>query len=246
MVYLTHESSESETSILQDLRNGRVDGILVSVSGGVKPDSAVHTQLAKEMPLIFFDRVCDAVPTAKVLTDDFDAAYKATCHLISRGCKEIVFLSAAGDLSITGERRKGFIRALAENNIVAKEHHVLVCSENEDESLDAIRQVLKGKRKVDRVIGSVEKLAMQAYAVCHASGLSIPNDVKVLAFSNLQIASLLAPPLTTVVQPAFEMGKAAATLLFKALTKKVDLQSERVILPSTLYERDSTAFTAGK
>jgi LacI family transcriptional regulator len=132
------------------------------------------------------------------------------------------------------------MKALADHNIKNGNLRVLLCSEDEQESLGIIQKALKGKRKIDGVIGSVEKLAMQAYAACHACGLSIPRDVKVIAFSNLQIAALLAPPLTTMVQPAFEMGKAAATLLFKALARKTDLSAERIVLPSVLYEREST------
>jgi LacI family transcriptional regulator len=108
MVYLTHENCEREASILRELRSGRVDGILISVSGGVKRDSVIHAQVAKELPLIFFDRICDEVPTARVLTDDFEASYKATNHLISKGCRKIVFLAAPGSLSITEQRREWF------------------------------------------------------------------------------------------------------------------------------------------
>jgi LacI family transcriptional regulator len=76
--------------------------------------------------------------------------------------------------------------------------------------------------------------------VCHSIGLSIPHDVKVIAFSHLQIASLLNPSLSTITQPAFDMGKMAATLLFKGLEKKFDLKHERVVINSKLIERDST------
>jgi LacI family transcriptional regulator len=241
MVYQTHESFELESSILQELRSGRVDGILISVSGGVMRDSNIHAQLAKEMPLVFFDRVCEDVETAKVLTDDFLSSYNATKHLISRGCKEIVFLSAAGNLSIVDHRREGFVKALTDNNVMATDRHIILCSKDEGESMTIIEDVLKRRQKIDGVVASVEKLAMQTYSACHASGLSIPQDVKVIAFSNLPIAALLAPPLSTVVQPAFEMGKTAATLLFKSLAKKINLHSERVVLPSMLCERESTA-----
>jgi LacI family transcriptional regulator len=193
------------------------------------------------MPLVFFDRVCEEVETAKVLTDDFQSSCNATKHLISRGCREIVFLSAAGDLSIVDQRREGFLKAVNESNIEIADHHVVLCSKDESESMVIIQEILKRKKRIDGVVASIEKLAMQTYSACHAAGLSIPRDVKVIAFSNLPIAALLAPPLSTVVQPAFEMGKAAATLLFKSLAKKINLHDERIILPSVICERESTA-----
>ncbi len=87
IIYLTHESREREESILQELRGGRVDGILMSVSQGVESNSIIHAQLAKELPLIFFDRACDGVETARVLTDDFESSYRATQLLISK-CRD--------------------------------------------------------------------------------------------------------------------------------------------------------------
>lgn len=241
MVYLTHENMEREEAILLELRSGRVDGVLISVSVGEKKNDDVYKQLATELPLIFFDRVSDDIDTAKVVTDDFESSYNATRHLISRGCKELVFLSTSGNISIINRRRDGFIKALTETDIHIEDHNVVVCSENEAEALATIREILKRKKRVDGVLGSVEKLAIHVYTVCRELDLKIPKDVKVIGFSNLQIASLLDPPLTTIVQPAFEMGKAAATLLFQSLSRKTDITKERIVLPSVLSERDSTS-----
>lgn len=240
MVYLTHECAERENSILRNLRNGRVDGILVSVSSGTISDSAVHADVAKHVPLIFFDRVCQDIDTPKIITDDFDSGYKATHHLIEKGCKEIVFLSFTRDLSIVDQRMAGFKQAIIDQRMEVRDDHIVVCSNNETRNREILYKLFTRDRKVDGVVSSVEKLAMQVYSVCGKTGLSIPRDVRVIAFSNLPIASLLAPSLSTITQPAVEMGKAAATLLFTSLEKKVDLKRESYTLPSTLYERDST------
>ena len=80
------------------------------------------------------------------------------------------------------------------------------------------------------------------YSVCDKLMNKIPQQVRVLAFSNLQIASLLNPSLTTITQPAFEIGQTAATLLFRALEKRsFNLKGEHVSIPSLLFERKSTA-----
>lgn len=241
IVYLTHESVAHEEAILQDLRNGRVDGVLISVSVGVKKDSLVHTQLAKELPLIFFDRICEGIDTTKVVTDDYEASYQATELLISRGCKEIVFLSMTKDLSIIKQRRDGFLKALSDHKIKIAKQPIVLCKENEVENIIIFRNLLTRKTKVDGVICSVEKLVIQFYIACRECGVSIPNQVKVIAFCNLQTAALLSPSLSVVIQPAFEMGQAAATLLFKVLTKKGSLKNEQVVIPSVLVARDSTA-----
>ncbi|HZB15205.1 MAG TPA: substrate-binding domain-containing protein, partial [Chryseolinea sp.] len=91
------------------------------------------------------------------------------------------------------------------------------------------------------IVGSTEKLSTLSYTVCYELGLRIPQDIKVVGFSSMGIASLLNPSLTTVTQPAFEMGKAAATILFKLLNgKKIEVDDQKIVLASTLYERAST------
>lgn len=240
MIYLTHESPEREESILQELRGGRVDGVLISVSEGVAKNSVVHAQLAKEIPLVFFDRVCEEVQTAQVLTDDLNASYNATQHLLSKGCKNIIFLSAAGELSIIHQREEGFKKAMSDHDQTISLKQIIRCSEDEAKTSSMIKKILTGKHPADGIVCSVEKLAIQVYRVCQESHITIPQQVKVVAFSNLQIAGLMAPSLTTIMQPAFSMGEVAATLLFNALAKKTDIKKEKIVLPSVLQERDST------
>jgi len=111
----------------------------------------------------------------------------------------------------------------------------------------------------DGVIATVEKLVTGIYLACHELLLRIPGQVKVVGFSNLPSAMLLNPSLTTVTQPAFEMGKTAASLLFselgkgpkgstsgktaaggKAVASGKTLKKETLIIPSVLVVRDST------
>jgi LacI family transcriptional regulator len=118
---------------------------------------------------------------------------------------------------------------------------IVSCTNNEAENLQLLRTLMEHNDRPDGIVGSVEKHTMEAYSVCHALNLLIPKEVKVIGFSHLQIASLLNPSLTTITQPAREMGKAAATVLFKALAKKkIELKDEQVVLPSVLIEREST------
>jgi LacI family transcriptional regulator len=241
MVYLTHEDQEREKFILRDFRSGRVDGILISVSRGTNNRSYIQDLCEKDIPLVFFDRVCDEIEAAKVITDDYESAYNATLHLIQKKCREIAFLSLSENLSIVNQRLKGYQQALVDNNIKLKKNNIVNVSNEEEKDYLILRNLLKRKNKPDGVVCSVEKLATLCYEVCHGLHLRIPNDVRVIAFSNLQIASLLNPSLTTITQPAFEMGKTAASLLFKVLEKKkINLSGERIIIPSVLLGRDST------
>lgn len=238
MIYLTHEDANQEQSIIHNFRNGRVDGVLISLSAS---ESKPTHLMDLKFPVVFFDRVREDIPTTRIVTNDYDSGYNAVKHLISRGCKRIAFLSAYGDLSIIKYRKEGFIKAILDYGLDPANCPIVSCTNNEVENLKLLRTLLEDNDRPDGIVGSVEKHTMEAYSVCHALNLSIPNQVKVIGFSHLQIASLLNPSLTTITQPAHEMGKAAATVLFKALAKKkIELKNEQVVLPSVLIEREST------
>ena len=106
---------------------------------------------------------------------------------------------------------------------------------------ELIKNVLD-QQKPDGIFAAVERYAISAYEACKELGMNIPSDVKVISFSNLQTASLLHPSMTTITQPAFDIGRQAATILFRALEeKRYQLQNEKIIFKSTLIERDSTS-----
>lgn len=241
MVYLTHENLSKEESILRDFRSGRVDGVLISVSGGAESNSHIHELCSKNIPLVFFDRACESIQVAKVLTDDFEAGYKATEHLIKKGCQQISFLAMSETLAIINHRQQGYEAALNRHNIPVNKNSIIVCNNNEQDSYAIIRNKLMTKTRPDGIVGSVEKLTTLTYSVCQDLGINIPADLKIIAFSSLQIASLLNPSLSTITQPAFEMGKSAATLLFRSLENRNPYKAcETIVIPSVLFERGST------
>lgn len=241
LIYLTHESFDREENILKEFQSGRVDGILISVSGETSHSDHIKKAMASGIPVVFFDRVCEDVATARVITDDFECGYKAARHLAEQGCKKIAYLSASSSLSISNNRMQGFQKALSDLGFKNNQSEVIICGNDADENYQIIKKVLQKKERPDGIIASVEKFTSSIYIACHELGLTIPNNVKVISFTNLQTALILNPPLTTITQPAFEMGKAAATVLFKALGGKTfKMEDERVVIPSALHIRNST------
>ncbi|MFT2009095.1 LacI family DNA-binding transcriptional regulator [Pontibacter sp. 13R65] len=241
LIYLTHESLQKEQAILKDFQCGRVDGVLMSISA--ETAGAVHIKelMAKGIPLVFFDRASDEVETARITTDDFKSSYTATQHLIESGCKKIALLSVSDSLSISNERMAGYKQALLDYKMPSSPADIVLCTHNEEQNLQHMVNLLQNSNRPNGIIASVEKLTTCVYLACHSLQLSIPNDVKVVSFSNLQSALLLNPSLTTITQPAFEMGRTAATLIFKSLkNKNFNLKGERVVIPSRLDIRSSS------
>lgn len=240
LIYLTHDSLEREVSITQHLLNGRVDGVLISVSSETNTFEHLVELKNSNIPIVFFDRVCNEIDTVKITTDDYQSGFNATEHLIQNGCRKVAYLQISKNLSIGQKRLKGYQDALNKHNIPHDERLVILGTNDSDENYAHIKKLLASKKRPDGIFASVESLAMTVYYVCNELGLRIPEDVKVISFSNLATAPLLAPSLTTITQPAFQIGKEAATSLFQILKNNKGLIRKNMVLASTLIARTST------
>ena len=239
LIYQTHENSDIELSFTQRLLNGRVAGILISVSS--ESDLSCHfDELSKKIPLVFFDRVYENIDAVKITTNDYESSYNATQHLIDCNCRKILYCMGLDMLSIGKKRLAGYLDAIKANNIPLNENMILKTGYDKVKNLDSIKNAVS-ILKPDGILSSIEELSFPCYSACMELGLQIPADIKIVSFSNSDSAAFLNPPLTTVTQPAFEIGKNAADMLFKILGGKRNINFEHNMeLKSSLIKRAST------
>ncbi|TGD82263.1 LacI family DNA-binding transcriptional regulator [Hymenobacter wooponensis] len=241
LIYLTHDDYEREVAITQYLTGGRVDGLLMSVASGSQEFSHLEKLYASKPAIVFFDRVCEAIHTANVTTNDYESGYLATQHLIEAGCTHIAHLLVSGNLSIGRMRMQGYQAALQAAGIAFDETLVIDGNGDDESNTELLKNLLRSRPEVDGIFASVERLVISSYQACQALGRAIPQDIKIIGFSNLGVASLLAPALTTITQPAYEIGKEAAKILLRAIEKKkAILPSQSLVLKSELFQRKST------
>lgn len=241
LIYLTYESFLKEKKILEEIRNGRVDGLLISVSSETTSTSHIEEVSTNKIPIVFFDRVIEDLPMAKIMTNDLESGRLAAHHLVECGCQKVFYLSISKDLGINNKRIEGFSEALLENGINEFEPRVIHCSNDLNANYDLLYSILKKGNRPDGIIAGVEKLITPLYMACQDLGIKIPEEMKVISFANLPTAQILNPSITTITQPAFDIGKSAASLLFKGIEKKnYNISCEKIVLPSTLCVRNST------
>jgi len=174
--------------------------VMISVSNTTRSFEHLDAYRKEEIPLLFFDRVCESMEVPCITTDDAVAAFKATEHLLKAGCKKIAFLSMAGNLSISCGRRSGYLRALTKFGLPGNEL-VIECGPDDEANRQKIRQLLQTGQKPDGIFAAVEKFAVNTYEVCRELDIRVPQQLKVISFSNLAAAALFNPPLSTIVQP---------------------------------------------
>lgn len=244
IICLTHEDYKDEQDILKAFHNGRVDGVLMSVSGTTESGTHIRGLMDQGVPVVLFDRVLPDVPAPRVVTDDAASARNATQLLLDRGCQRIAFLGLSPQLSISADRLAGYETALRANGYRPKAKDILSCGSDQWQNLLAIQKLLRRKDRPDGIVAAVEKLAPLVYQACDTLSLRIPDDVKLICFSSLEIAGILQPSLSTVTQPAFEMGARAAGLLMKLMAgKRVEME---VVVEAGLTERASTGCISDK
>lgn len=241
MICSSNENSKREEMNLRVLVSQRVAGLLISITQSSEGSEHFSWLKKRNIPLVFFDRVCEDIEASKVIVDDHDGAFKAVEHLIQRGYKRIAHLGGPNFLNISRKRFQGYCDALEAHGMAIDESLVIHGGLNEEHGYRGMTDLLENlSQKPDAVFCANDPVALGAFMVLREKGLRIPHDVALVGFSDNEISSLIDPPLTTVRQPATEIGRRATRLLLNQI--KDDNQAGPVceVLKTELVIRQST------
>jgi LacI family transcriptional regulator len=240
----THEAYNLEVSNTDQLAIRAIDGLIISLSIETKDISHLKRLHEQGLPIVFFDRVSNEIDTHKVIADNFHGAYEATNHLIKSGYRNIAHITSSINVSITAERLKGYEQALEENGIPIKEHYIKYCPQggkDVQEVEKALNELLDLPDKPDAIFTATDRATTTTLNLLQKMHVKIPGDIALLGFTNTQLANILNPPLTQVLQPGFEMGKKATEMLIQLIeSRRPTTEFETVVLPAQLFIRDST------
>jgi LacI family transcriptional regulator len=216
VIFQSNESYERERSNIQHLVGRKVDGVLISLSGETRDVSHLQEIQNRGVPLVVFDRISNEIEANKVIADNFQGAFDATAHLILSGRKKIAHITSPSLLYTTNERLEGYKAALEKYGIPFDADLVRYCGFAPEEAQQVIFELLDNQ-KPDAIFTASDRLALDSFAAVKAKGIKIPEEVAFIGFTNLSVAHLLDPPLSTVVQPAFEIGKIAVEMLLDTI-----------------------------
>lgn len=234
------ESYEVEMKKIQTLIASRVDGLLISLSRETNQYSHLESYFAKGIPLVFFDRACKGIDTSKITVDDHDGAFQATEHLIQQGCRRIAHLSGPPSLDISKSRLQGYFDALEKYNIEPAQELIVHASLPETDAIEQTNYLLDLASPPDAIFAFSDLVAFQAMKVVKERGLKIPDEVALVGFTNTPESTLLTPSLTTVAQPAYQMGEIAASHMLEQIDSPEKYVPREVILKTELLIRSSS------
>jgi LacI family transcriptional regulator, galactose operon repressor len=238
----SNEDAAAEQENLNMLFARRVDGVLLSpVRAFSEPDRLTR----RRFPLVLFDRCSAGFEGSAVVTDNFQAAHDATRHLIGLGHVRIAIITGRQDLPNAFDRLEGCRRAFQEAHLALREEYLRNGNFQLEGGYQSALQLLNLPDPPTAIFSSNNKMTlglMRALAELH---IACPERVSVLGFDDFDWTSNFSPRLTTVAQPALEMGKQAVRMLVRKMQATLEGASrpdeEIVALKAELRIRDSTA-----
>ena len=238
-MFQSHESYERELITLQQAVDRKADGLLISLSSSTSDVTLLRSLQQKKLPIVLFDRVAADLDVPTITADNFGGAFAATEHLIETGRRRIAHITIPPYISITEERLAGYRAALERYGLVYDENLVRYTDFGQTDVGPVINELLT--QAPDAFLAASDRLAIGCLAALKKRKISIPEDVSLVGFTNTAVADLLAPALSTVEQPAREIGRRAAEQLIDLIEKKSGVpQVGRITIPTKLNVRASS------
>lgn len=235
----TYYQYEQEEKLIKTLLEKQVDGLIITTTN---PKGAVLRSLEDAgVPFVLLYSTMKGGPVSAVGVDNFRGGYLATEHLVKLGHHRIGMV--AGRFSISDRslhRWHGYKQCLRANGIaydkelLVQTDHTLPCGK------EAAKKLLSLAHPPTALFCSNDYLALGAMKGARDFGLALPQDLSVVGFDDISPASYSVPELTTIHQPAYEMGKLGAQLLFDLMAKK-QTKPTQIMLDTSLIIRESAA-----
>jgi LacI family transcriptional regulator len=243
------EDVKKEQAAVQVLLGKRVDGLIVT------PAHISETQHLQKVqrsgrPLVLLDRTVPNLDVDAVVTDDRVAASAATRMLIEAGHRRIAYISAtiADDpiyrgphqicLSTVMDRIEGFLEATADAGIDRSEQYIRLGATKLGASRRIIADLFSLPHRPTAILASDSVVALEVFKATRALGMSIPDDISLIAFHDADWTSVTSPPITVISQPVYDLGMQSAQILVKRISGSTEAP-RRVVLATTLIERQS-------
>ncbi len=240
LISQSNESAEVELKNMKALEDRMVDGFMVSITKETRDMSYFRYLVDNRIPVVFFNRVAKDIPISHVIINDYKWAFLSVEHLIEQGCKRIAHLKGPDNLDISHNRLKGYMDALDKHHLPYDENLVVNCGVMMETGILGAMQLLKLPELPDGIFAINDPVAIGAMKVLKKNGIKIPEDVAIAGFSESKMAMIIEPNLTSVEQPTFEMGKAAAELLLEQMKTNCKIAQRTISLEAKLNIRESS------
>jgi LacI family transcriptional regulator len=233
----TELDTQRELFYVDVLSKKQVDGIIF-VAAGDQADS-LDFLLHENMPVVMIDRDVPNVEVDAVLIDNQLGGFLATRHLLELGHQRIACIAGPSSITPSAERLIGYRRALEQAGIAYEESLIVRGDYHAQSGMQLTRSILAMDPRPTAIFALNDLMALGALRAAAEANYSVPEDLAVVGYDNLELAQFTNPPLTTIAQPKKEVGVQAINLLVDRMSHKNRAPS-RLVLPPELIVRHST------
>jgi LacI family transcriptional regulator len=241
MTSQTNETYESELISVNSFLKSRVDGMLISFSANTNQFGHIRKVAERGVPVVMFNRITTDVDLPSVTVDDYKGAYNAIEYLISRGGRNIAYISGPKTPLLSKRRKEGYMDCMKAHGMILREEWIIESDFSVAGGMTAAEKMLKLPHRPDSLFCICDSVAIGAMIALKRRGVRIPDDISVMGFTNDFFSSFVDPPLTTISQPVSEIGEKAAELLLRQQNRKLTKWDTRhIVLDTSLVVRKST------
>jgi LacI family transcriptional regulator len=230
----TQRNREREELFSERLLQSQVDGVIVT--GGVMLEERIRAWKQRDVPLVLAGRRSPGSGFSSVAVDDVSSGYQATQYLISKGHRNILFLSGSQDSNATRDRYRGYLDALEVHGLTPSVSHGDYSMEC---GFEQAARIAQSASRPDAVFAANDLMAIGLIMGLAGAGMKVPDDLAVIGCDDIPMGALIRPPLTTVRIPMYEMGQRAMGLLLHILENGESGPAESILLDSQLVIRES-------
>jgi LacI family transcriptional regulator len=237
ILYTTAGGEDSERAFMSEvIPAGAVDGLALVIPLGMLD---YVERLAKGgLPIVAVDDRGHYPDLPTVATTNIEGGRSATSHLIEQGRKRVAMLNGPHDFGCNRDRLAGYRSALQEAGLRFDPKRLVDSDFKESGGASAMAALLAADPKLDAVFVANDVMAFGAMRALRNAGRRVPDDVAVVGFDDVPASAMTHPPLTTVRQPLYEMGRTAASMVMAAV--RGEPIAKRVELPTSLVVRESS------
>ena len=239
----SEEDGKLEKEQIRLLIDQHVGGLIIIPAAKRKDLHAFKELEHNGIPFVIVDRKLDGIHSSFIGTNDHRGGFIATQHLIKLGHQKILHLRGPKGVSTARERMLGYRNALAHYAMSFKSNMIIDAGFDEEDGYKTIKSFFKRAKKPTAIFAVNDPVAIGAMKALEELKIKIPDDISIVGFADINYASFLKVPLTTVSQPKQEIGESAAKIILneiEGINNKEKVKHRNIILEPKLVVRNST------
>ena len=230
----TREDIEREKQYVETLKVSEVNGIILG-SSRIK-EERIREVTENDIPCVIINRIIEGIPS--VFADYENGAYQATKYLVNLGHGRIALINGPANAQPSLWREKGFLRALKELGKEIEENLLSFNFPNVEGGYVATLKLLSIDNPPTAIFAYNDLVALGAMKAIREKNMLVSKDISLVGYDDIFLSAYLDPPLTTVSQPKYMMGKLAADLLFRLINGE-KVKNNQISLKPELIIRSS-------